>query len=45
MSLWNTVDTIVYNIKPILWGCAAASMIGLAGVGFVGYLFWSAVLD
>lgn len=44
-SVASTIDNVVKNIKPLLWGCAAAGMIGLAGVGYVGYLFWGAILD
>lgn len=44
----SPVDVLEHCLKrarPILWGCAAAGMIGLAVVGFTGYLFWSTILD
>ena len=41
----QTVDTALRYVRPILFGCAAAAMIGLAGCGLVGHVFWSMVLD
>lgn len=39
------VDTALRYSRPILFGCAAAAMIALAGCGLIGYGFWSMILD